>query len=80
MGVVDQLLSDNELRRSFNELGFVTGSGELLPLLRQVHKAACVSDITVLLEGETGTGKQVLAFATTASIKSAGHFLRHHAF
>ncbi len=64
MGVVDQLLSDDELRRSFNDLGFVTGSAELLPLLRQVYKAACVSDITVLLEGETGTGKQVLAFAT----------------
>jgi len=63
MEVVGPLLTDDELRRSFNELGFVTGSDALLPLLRQAYKAACVSDITVLLEGETGTGKQVLAFA-----------------
>jgi transcriptional regulator with PAS, ATPase and Fis domain len=63
MGVVDFLLTNDDLRRSFNDLGFVTGSDALLPLLRQIYKAACVSDITVLLEGETGSGKQVLAFA-----------------
>lgn len=55
--------NDEELRRSFGELGFFTGSDALMPLLRQAYRAACVSDITVLLEGETGTGKQVLAFA-----------------
>jgi transcriptional regulator with PAS, ATPase and Fis domain len=63
MGVESPFITDAELRRSFNELGFVTGSQELLPLLRHAYKAACVSDITVLLEGETGTGKQVLASA-----------------
>jgi two-component system response regulator PilR (NtrC family) len=63
MGVLGSQLTNEDLRRSFEELGFVTGSEDLLPLLRQVYKAACVSDITVLLEGETGTGKQVLAFA-----------------
>jgi transcriptional regulator with PAS, ATPase and Fis domain len=57
------VLTNDDLRRSFEGFGFVTGSEELLPLLRQVYKAACVSDITVLLEGETGTGKQVLAYA-----------------
>jgi transcriptional regulator with GAF, ATPase, and Fis domain len=56
-------LSDEELRGLFDELGFVTGSGALGPLLRQACKAACVSDITILIEGETGTGKQVLAQA-----------------
>jgi len=63
MAVPGPLFAPEELRRSFADLGFVTGSEALLPLLRQAHKAACVSDITVLLEGETGTGKQVLAFA-----------------
>jgi len=35
----------------------------MAPLLHQAYRAACVSDITVLVEGETGTGKQVLARA-----------------
>lgn len=56
-------MTDDELQREFNELGFFSASHALMPLLRQAYKAACVSDITVLLEGETGTGKQVLAFA-----------------
>jgi transcriptional regulator with PAS, ATPase and Fis domain len=55
--------SDDELRRTFAELGFITVSNHLIPVLRQAGKAARVSDITVLLEGETGTGKQVLAYA-----------------
>ncbi len=55
--------SDYEIQRIFCQLGFVSGSGELLPLLRRAHKAADVSDVTVLIEGETGTGKQVLAQA-----------------
>jgi transcriptional regulator with GAF, ATPase, and Fis domain len=63
MGIEGAFLTDNELRQSFDELGFVTGSQELVPLLRHAYKAACVSDITVFLEGETGTGKQVLASA-----------------
>lgn len=55
--------SDRELRQTFEKLGFVTGSDAMVPLLRQASKAAYLSDITVLLEGETGTGKQVLALA-----------------
>jgi len=55
--------SDNELRRIFGELGFVAHSEPMVCVLRQAAKAACLSDITVLLEGETGTGKQVLANA-----------------
>ncbi|HEV2387318.1 MAG TPA: sigma 54-interacting transcriptional regulator [Candidatus Acidoferrales bacterium] len=55
--------SSEGLRRLFAELGFVTGSETLLPVLRQAYKAASASDVTILLEGETGTGKQVLARA-----------------
>lgn len=56
-------LPDSEIQRIFCKLGFVTGSDQLLPLLRRAHKAAEVSDVTVLIEGETGTGKQVLSQA-----------------
>lgn len=55
--------SGDVLRRLFRDLGFVSGSDELLPLLQRARKAAEISDVTVLIEGETGTGKQVLAQA-----------------
>lgn len=57
------LLTDEALIRQFAELGFVTCSGAVAGVLRLARKAASVSDITVLIEGETGTGKQVLAQA-----------------
>ena len=56
-------LSDEELRRVFGEMGFISTASSLIPALGLAWKAAQVSDITVLLEGETGTGKQVLAQA-----------------
>lgn len=55
--------SNDELREVFAQLGFVTASDIMAPILRQARKAASVSDVTILLEGETGTGKQVLAQA-----------------
>jgi two-component system, NtrC family, response regulator AtoC len=58
-----ELLSDQEVQETFCELGFVTCSPNVISVLRRARKAAEVSDITVLLEGETGTGKQVLADA-----------------
>jgi transcriptional regulator with PAS, ATPase and Fis domain len=56
----------SELLRVFDELGFITDSDVMMPVLRQASKAALVSDVTVLLEGETGSGKQVLAQAIHA--------------
>jgi len=56
-------LTDDALNRLFTGLGFVTASERMAPLLRLAQKAAHVSDITLLIEGETGTGKQVLAQA-----------------
>jgi transcriptional regulator with GAF, ATPase, and Fis domain len=55
--------SNDELRETFARHGFVTASDAMAPILRQALKAASASDITILLEGETGTGKQVLARA-----------------
>ncbi len=55
------VLFDDELRLLFAKLGLINASSGMLPVLRLAHKASCASDITVLIEGETGTGKQVLA-------------------
>jgi transcriptional regulator with PAS, ATPase and Fis domain len=51
------------LQSLFRDLGFVSGSDELLPLLQRARRAAEISDVTILIEGESGTGKQVLAQA-----------------
>lgn len=56
-------LQQFELQETFARLGFVTSSSLMMPVLGQARKAAAASDITVLIEGETGTGKQVIARA-----------------
>jgi len=53
----------DQLRTIFAGLGFVTNCPRMTPVLERAYKAARVSDATVLLQGETGTGKQVLARA-----------------
>ncbi len=58
-----ETLQQIELRETFARLGFVTTSALMTPVLGQARKAAEASDITVLVEGETGTGKQVIARA-----------------
>jgi len=63
MDQINPIITNEALRGAFHDFGFVTGSDALVPLLRQAYKAASVSDITVLLEGETGTGKQILAYS-----------------
>ena len=57
------LPADHDLLKTFEELGFVTRCPVMVQLLQRAFRAAEVSDITVLLEGETGTGKQILARA-----------------
>ncbi len=60
---MERELPDSALQSLFRDLGFVSSSPELVPLLKRAYKAAEISDVTVLIEGETGTGKQVLAQA-----------------
>jgi transcriptional regulator with GAF, ATPase, and Fis domain len=55
--------NDDELRATFARLGFITSCRTVTGLLRRAKKAAEISDVTILLDGETGTGKQVLAQA-----------------
>jgi len=54
-------LSDDVLRKTFDGLGISSCSPNVIAILRRAHKAAEVSDVTVLIQGETGTGKQLLA-------------------
>jgi transcriptional regulator with GAF, ATPase, and Fis domain len=61
-----EIPTDEKLRETFENLGFVSRCLAMMPILQHAYRAACVSDITVLLEGETGTGKQVLARAIQA--------------
>ncbi len=56
-------LTNSELSALFGELGFISVCEGMAPLLRQACKASQVSDATLLVEGETGSGKQVLAQA-----------------
>jgi two-component system response regulator PilR (NtrC family) len=59
---MDKLTTDDQgVQESFGRLGFITRSPNVVAMLRRAHKAASVSDVTVLLQGETGSGKQVLA-------------------
>ncbi|HEX4770967.1 MAG TPA: sigma 54-interacting transcriptional regulator [Bryobacteraceae bacterium] len=60
---MDLSLSHDELCQLFASVGFITASETMDSVLRLARKAAQVSDVTVLIEGETGTGKQVLANA-----------------
>jgi transcriptional regulator with GAF, ATPase, and Fis domain len=61
--MAQQLPSAEDLREIFSRLGFVTNSQRMAAILQRAFKAALVSDATILLQGETGTGKQVLARA-----------------
>jgi len=60
-GLMHDQPSDQELQKIFARVGFISRCPSVMAVLRQARKAAEVSDVTVLLEGETGTGKQVLA-------------------
>jgi DNA-binding NtrC family response regulator len=55
--------SDRELGELFLKFGLVAQSRGMAAVLRNSWKAARVNDATLLIDGETGTGKQVLAEA-----------------
>lgn len=52
-----------ELARIFEGLGLVTRAPRMAPLLQQIWRVSHVSDATILIEGESGTGKMVVAEA-----------------
>lgn len=69
-----KLPEPNTLREIFSALGFVTISASMNRVLECAYKAAHASDTTILLQGETGTGKQVLARAIHALDQKRGRF------
>jgi DNA-binding NtrC family response regulator len=72
--VPQSIPSAEKLRDIFCRLGFVTNCRNMDPVLQCAYKAAQVSDTTVLLQGETGTGKQVLARAIHSLDQKRCHF------
>jgi DNA-binding NtrC family response regulator len=50
-------------RAIFDEAGFAGQSREMAKVLLQARRAAMISDAPILIEGESGTGKQLLAEA-----------------
>lgn len=54
---------DRELKQVFERLGVVGKSSAMLEIFRQAEKVSRFSEVTVLLTGESGTGKQRLAEA-----------------
>jgi len=68
------LPSVDQLREIFANLAFVTTGPRMVPILQCAYKAAQVSDTTILLQGETGTGKQVLARAIHSLDQKRGRF------
>lgn len=53
--------SNAQVQNTFAALGITSCSPNVVALLHRALKAAEVSDVTVLIQGETGTGKQLLA-------------------
>jgi len=69
-----KLPEPDKLCEIFSALGFVTTSASMPRVLQCAYKAAQASDTTVLLQGETGTGKQILARAIHRLDEKRGKF------
>lgn len=59
-------IDSNQLRFLFEQHGVIGQSDVMLDVYRQAHRASQFNDVPILITGETGTGKEVLARAIHA--------------
>lgn len=64
---------ENDVRRIANRIGFVVGKSEKMQQLIQVANKFAEKNINILIEGETGTGKEVLARFIHEASERADH-------
>lgn len=60
---VEEHLEEEQIRKQMKELGIVGESCQMMSVFRWVVRVSALSDFPVLINGETGTGKELIANA-----------------
>lgn len=60
---VAERLEEQQIRKQMQDLGIVGESGKMMSVFRWVMRVSALSDFPVLITGETGTGKELIANA-----------------
>ena len=54
---------EERIRVAMSNLGIIGKSEAMLSVFRRIARVSALSDLPILITGETGTGKQILAHA-----------------
>jgi transcriptional regulator with GAF, ATPase, and Fis domain len=60
---VEEHVEEERIKRQMKDLGFVAQSPKMMSVFRWVVRVSTLSDFAVLINGETGTGKELIANA-----------------